>query len=59
VEAARCYAQVGEKQEALTLLEDCYEHRCSSMATLKAEPDFEALQQEPRFQELLRKMGLL
>jgi len=59
VEAARCYAQIGEKQEALALLEDCYEHRCTSMATLKAEPDFDVLQQEPRFQELLRKMGLL
>jgi TolB-like protein/tetratricopeptide (TPR) repeat protein len=59
VEAARCYAQIGEKDEALALLENCYQHRCSSLATLKAEPDFEVLQQEPRFQDLLRKVGLM
>jgi TolB-like protein/DNA-binding winged helix-turn-helix (wHTH) protein/tetratricopeptide (TPR) repeat protein len=59
VEAARCYAQIGDKQQALTLLEDCYQHRCSSLATLKAEPDFEVLQREPRFQSLLQKMGLM
>jgi tetratricopeptide (TPR) repeat protein len=59
VEAARCYAQIGEKEEALHLLEMCYQHRCSSMPTLKAEPDFEVLQQESRFQDLLRKTGLM
>ena len=58
VEAARCYAQIGEKSEALSLLEDCYERRCSSIATLKAEPDFDVLQHEPRFQSLLQRLGL-
>ncbi len=55
VAAARCYAQIGEKEEALTLLENCYQHRCSSLATLKAAPDFEVLQQEPRSQGLAVK----
>ncbi len=59
VEAARCFAQIGEKHEALKLLEDCYQRRCSSLATLKAEPDFEVLPQEPRFQDLLQKLGLM
>ena len=58
VEAARCYAQIGEKSEALALLEDCYERRCSSVVTLKAEPDFDVLQSEARFQSLLRRLGL-
>ena len=58
VEAARCYAQIGEKSQALSLLEDCYERRCSSIATLKAEPDFDVLQHEPRFQSLLQRLGL-
>jgi TolB-like protein/DNA-binding winged helix-turn-helix (wHTH) protein/Tfp pilus assembly protein PilF len=58
VEAARCFAQLGEKNEALKLLELCYERRCSSMATLKAEPDFDVLLPEPRFQDLLRRLGL-
>jgi TolB-like protein/DNA-binding winged helix-turn-helix (wHTH) protein/tetratricopeptide (TPR) repeat protein len=59
ISAARCFAQIGEKNEALGLLEDCYEHRCSSMATLKAEPDFDVLRSEIRFQNLLQKLGVL
>ncbi len=58
VEAARCYAQIGEKSEALALLEDCYERRCTSVVTLKAEPDFDVLQSEARFQNLLLRLGL-
>jgi len=58
VEAARCYAQIGEKGEALALLEACYQRRCSTMATIKVEPDFEGLQQEARFQDLVRRLGL-
>ena len=58
VEAARCYAQLGEKSDALALLEDCYERRCTSVVTIKAEPDFDVLQGEARFQSLLRRLGL-
>ncbi len=58
IEAARCYAQIGEKSEALALLEDCYEHRCPSMVTLLAEPDFDVLHPEARFQSLVQKLGL-
>ena len=38
VEAARCYAQVVQKDEAIAMLEGCFQHRCSSMVTVKAEP---------------------
>jgi hypothetical protein len=58
IEAARCYAQLGRKEEALALLEDCYGRRCSSIVTLKAEPDFEVLREEARFQNLVRRVGL-
>jgi TolB-like protein len=58
ISAARCFAQIGEKHEALSLLEACYEHRCSSMATVKVEPDFDVLQSEIRFQNLLQRLGL-
>jgi TolB-like protein/DNA-binding winged helix-turn-helix (wHTH) protein/Tfp pilus assembly protein PilF len=59
IEAARCFAQIGEKEEALSLLEQCYQNRCSSMATLKAEPDFDVLGSEARFQRLLEKLRLV
>jgi TolB-like protein/DNA-binding winged helix-turn-helix (wHTH) protein len=58
LEAARCFAQVGEKEQALSLLEDCYQRRCYSMVTLKAEPDFDVLRSEPRYQDLERRLGL-
>src|SRR5262249_12092275 len=58
VEAARCYAQIGEKDEALSLLENCYQRRCSSMVTLKAEPDFDVLRSEARYRDLVRRVGL-
>ena len=58
VEAARCYAAIGEKETALSLLEDCYQRRCSSMVTLKAEPDFDGLRSEARFQQLVNRIGL-
>jgi tetratricopeptide (TPR) repeat protein len=59
IEAARCFAQIGEKEEALSLLESCYQNRCSSMVTLKAEPDFDVLRSEVRFQRLLEKLRLV
>jgi TolB-like protein/DNA-binding winged helix-turn-helix (wHTH) protein/Tfp pilus assembly protein PilF len=59
IPAARCFAQIGDKNQALALLEDCFRNRCSSMATIKAEPDFDGLRSEARFQNLLQKLGLL
>ena len=57
VAAARCYAQIGQKDEALALLEACSERRCSSLVNLPVEPDFDVLRAEPRFQRLLREVG--
>lgn len=58
LEAARCYAAIGEKDTALSLLENCYRRRCSSMITLNAEPDFDELRSEARFQDLVKRIGL-
>ena len=58
VEAARCFAQIGQKSQAITLLEQCYAQRCSSMVTLNAEPDFDVLRPDTRFQNLVAKIGL-
>ena|SRR5215471_469811 len=58
VEAAHCFAQIGEKEQALSLLEDCYQRRCSSLVTLEAEPDFDVLRTEARYQDLERRVGL-
>lgn len=58
VTAARCYAQAGQKEQALTLLENCAERKCFSLASLKVEPDFDGLRDEPRFQKLMQHVGL-
>jgi hypothetical protein len=51
--AARCYAQSGDIEVALALLEACAARRCSSLVNVTAEPDFDVLRSEPRFQQLL------
>jgi len=56
--AARCYAQIDENGEALTLLETCAHRRCSDIVSLNVEPDFDGLRDDPRFQRLLRQIGL-
>ena len=56
--AARCYAQVGETDEALALLEACAERRCTNVVSLDVEPDFDMLRSNPRFQKLVRLIRL-
>ncbi|HEY1305711.1 MAG TPA: winged helix-turn-helix domain-containing protein [Vicinamibacterales bacterium] len=58
VTAARYYAQSGDKDKAIALLETCAQRRCSDLVSLNVEPDFDGLRTEPRFQTLLRQIGL-
>ena len=58
VTAARAYAQTGDTDEAMALLEACSRRRCSDFVSLNVEPDFDALRTDPRFQKLLRQIGL-
>jgi TolB-like protein len=58
VPAARCFAQLGERERALTLLETCAQRRCPMLVTIGAEPDFDELRSEPRFEALVRGIGL-
>ena len=55
--AARCYAQIGETDEALALLEACAKRRCSNLVSLNVEPDFDSLRGDQRFQNLVRQIG--
>ena len=59
VTAARCFAQAEQKEEALNLLESCRERGCFSLATLKVEPDFDPLRDDPPFRKLLHEAGLM
>jgi DNA-binding winged helix-turn-helix (wHTH) protein/tetratricopeptide (TPR) repeat protein len=55
---ARKHAFVGEKEQALDLLEKSMAARKFLSAFVKVDPVFEQLRSEPRYQEILRKMGL-
>ena len=55
---AKIYAFLGNKEKALDNLERACETRAFMMAWVKAEPGFDILRSEPRYQAILAKMGL-
>ncbi len=55
---AKIYALLGEKEKAVDNLEKAFEGKAFVMPFVKADPVFDNLRDEPRFQEILRKMNL-
>ena len=55
---ALVHAGLDEKSDALSWLEKSYEERSGSIRYLKVEPRLNRLRAEPRFQELMRRVGL-
>ncbi|MBZ5597125.1 MAG: winged helix-turn-helix domain-containing protein [Acidobacteriia bacterium] len=49
---------VGDKDQALTWLEKAAEQHSNELTSLKVNPAYDSLRGEPRFQELLRRVGL-
>jgi hypothetical protein len=58
VRIARLYAHAGESDRALEWLEKAYEHRESPLVHLGVGWDWDSLRDEPRFQDLLRRINL-
>jgi TolB-like protein/DNA-binding winged helix-turn-helix (wHTH) protein/Flp pilus assembly protein TadD len=52
------YVGTGRKEEAIALLQKAYSEHSNALVTLKVEPNYDPLRDDPRFQELLRRMGL-
>jgi len=52
------YIGLGEKEKAFTWLEKAYADRSDWMTLLNTEPLFDPLRSDPRFQDLLRRVGL-
>jgi len=52
------YTGLGNRARALELLDRAFEERDAWLTWLKVEPRFDALRTEPRFWELLRRVGL-
>ena len=49
---------VGDKEEALVDLEKAYSEHSNFLTNLKVEPAYDPLRSDPRFQDLLRRVGL-
>jgi TolB-like protein/Tfp pilus assembly protein PilF len=52
------YARLGEKDHALEWLEKAYQARDASMVDFGTEPSFDFLHSDPRYIDLLRRVGL-
>jgi len=52
------YARLGEQDEALAWLERAFEARSGEMIWIKLYPYFEKLYPNPRFGDLVRRVGL-
>jgi hypothetical protein len=57
-ELAVLYAGLGDKEGALAVLERGYEAHDPQMQNLKVDPLYDSLRADPRFQELMRRIGL-
>ena len=52
------YVGLGDKEQALQLLEKAYENREDAMLWLNTDPKLEDLRSEPKFRELVGRVGL-
>ncbi len=55
---ATAYSALGDKDAAFRLLDEAYAKRKSSLVDIGCEPAFENLHSDPRYQSLVRRMGL-
>lgn len=56
---AALYAALGEKERAFEWLEKVYEQRSYHVVFLNADPALDGLREDPRFTDLLRRIGLV
>jgi TolB-like protein/DNA-binding winged helix-turn-helix (wHTH) protein/Tfp pilus assembly protein PilF len=55
---AQIYAALGNKQQAMKWLQSAYDERAVWMEYIKVDPVLDSLRSQPRFQDLVRQMGL-
>jgi TolB-like protein/Tfp pilus assembly protein PilF len=58
LQMAHLFARLGDRDQAYSWLERAYAERHDRMLFLKADPVFEGLHSDPRFIDLLRRIGL-
>ncbi|MBZ5505171.1 MAG: hypothetical protein LAO78_06775 [Acidobacteriia bacterium] len=55
---ALIYAGLGDKDKTFAWLDKAYEEHSFTLSNVKVEPRFDPLHSDPRFNELLRRIGL-
>lgn len=55
---AQAYAELGNKDRAITLLQQCLRAHDDRMVWIKTEPRFESLRSDPRYLQMLRELRL-
>jgi len=55
---ARVHAGLGDNAQALTLLNQAFQQRSDQLTGLRVDPAFDHLRADPRFVDLLRRIGL-
>jgi hypothetical protein len=58
-DTALIYAGLGEKDKSFAQLDKAYEEHSFTLSNLKVEPRFDPLHSDPRFADLLRRIGLV
>ena len=57
-ELAAIYVALGEREQAFQLLERSFKERCFHLVNLNVRPEFATLRTDPRFHDLVRRIGL-
>jgi TolB-like protein/DNA-binding winged helix-turn-helix (wHTH) protein/Tfp pilus assembly protein PilF len=52
------YTGFGDKTQALSYLQKAYDERCDLVTTIKVHPLLDSLRSDPKFQDLMRRVGL-
>lgn len=52
------YAGMGDQEQALTWLEKAYQERADGLTWINVDPMLDGLRKQPRFQTIVKKMGL-
>jgi hypothetical protein len=58
-DVAALYTDMGDRDNALRWMERAYTERNRDLYEIKVNPRFDSLRNDPRFQDLLRRMNLL
>jgi len=52
------YNLLGDKERTLEFLEKAFQRRENSMLTLDVDPEWDEIRTDPRFQDLVKRVGL-